>query len=59
MICGLRARASDWVRPASTLFSAFVVSTGEVVGTGLLVLAVGAAVGAVGAGVAVTRFLDV
>jgi cell division transport system permease protein len=41
------------------LFTSFVLLTTQVVGTGALMLAVGAAVGALSAGVAVTRFLDV
>jgi cell division transport system permease protein len=48
----------DWVG-SFELFSAFVLLTTQVVGTGALMLAVGAAVGALSAGVAVTRFLDV
>ena len=36
-----------------------VVSSGEVVGTGLFMLVVGAIVGTVGSGIAVSRFLDV
>lgn len=48
----------DWVGRFD-LFSAFVLVTAQVLGTGALMLAVGAAVGAASAGVAVTRFLDV
>jgi cell division transport system permease protein len=48
----------DWVGRFD-LFSAFVLVTAQVVGTGALMLVVGAAVGAASAGVAVTRFLDV
>ena len=48
----------DWVGRFD-LFSAFVLLTAQVFGTGALMLAVGAAVGAASAGVAVTRFLDV
>ena len=48
----------DWVGRFD-LFSAFVLLTAQVLGTGALMLAVGAAVGAASAGVAVTRFLDV
>ncbi len=48
----------DWVGRFE-LLSAFVLVTAQVLGTGALMLAVGAAVGATSAGVAVTRFLDV
>ena len=37
----------------------FVVSTGELVGTSVFILVVGMLVGAIGSGVAVSRFLDV
>jgi cell division transport system permease protein len=58
VIYGLRSAAQDWVRGVQ-LFESFIVSTGQVTSTGLLVVAIGAAIGTVGAGVAVTRFLDV
>jgi cell division transport system permease protein len=48
----------DWVGRFD-LFSAFLLVTAQVLGTGALMLAVGAAVGAASAGFAVTRFLDV
>lgn len=48
----------DWVGDFP-LFESFVLLAGQVVSTGVLMVAVGAAVGAVSAGVAVTRFLDV
>ena len=48
----------EWVGTFE-LFESFVLLTTQVVGTGALMLAVGAAVGALSAGVAVTRFLDV
>ena len=48
----------EWVG-SFELFESFVLLTTQVVGTGALMLAVGAAVGALSAGVAVTRFLDV
>ena len=48
----------EWVGTFE-LFESFVLLTTQVVGTGALMLAVGAAVGAVSAGLAVTRFLDV
>jgi cell division transport system permease protein len=41
------------------LINQLVVSTGEVIGTGILLLFVGAAVGALGSFIAVHRFLDV
>ena len=48
----------EWVG-SFPLFNAFVLLTTQVVSTGALMVAVGAAVGAISAGVAVTRFLDV
>jgi cell division transport system permease protein len=48
----------DWVANFE-LFNAFLVLTSQKVGTGVLMVGVGAAVGALSAGVAVTRFLDV
>lgn len=48
----------DWVANFE-LFNAFLLLTSQKVGTGMLMVAVGAAVGALSAGVAVTRFLDV
>ena len=48
----------EWVGTFE-LFSSFVLLTAQLLGTGALMLAVGAAVGAVSAGLAVTRFLDV
>jgi cell division transport system permease protein len=41
------------------LFSGFQIHGGQVSSTGLLLMTIGAGIGAVGAGVAVTRFLDV
>ena len=41
------------------LFSGFQVLGGQVSSTGALLIAIGAGIGAAGAGVAVTRFLDV
>ena len=43
----------------NSLFSNLVVSPGEAINTGLFIMVVGAAVGAVGSAVAVSRFLDV
>ena len=48
----------DWLGEFE-LFSSFVLLAGQVAGTGVLLLGVGATVGALSAGVAVTRFLDV
>ena len=48
----------EWVG-GFELFNSFVLLTAQLLGTGALMLAVGAAVGAVSAGLAVTRFLDV
>lgn len=44
---------------ANTLFKGLVASPGQVVGSGLLILVVGALVGAGGSAAAVSRFLDV
>jgi hypothetical protein len=41
------------------LLGQLVVSSGEAIGTGIFILVVGAAVGAIGSAVAVSRFLDV
>jgi hypothetical protein len=41
------------------LFDGFVVVSSQVATTGMLTLLLGAAIGAIGAGVAVTKFLDV
>ena len=54
----LQTGAQDAVRQVP-LFSDFIVSASQVTSTGVLVLALGALIGAVSAGVAVTRFLDV
>ena len=58
VIWGLRTAVLDWVRDFD-LFRSFIVSSSQVAGTGIFMLGVGAAIGAIGAGVAVTRFLDV
>jgi cell division transport system permease protein len=57
-IWGLQTGAQDAVRSVP-LFSDFIVSASQVTSTGVLVLVLGALIGAVSAGVAVTRFLDV
>ena len=46
-------------KPGLALFEQFAVTSGEVTAAGLVVLAVGVIAGTVGAGVAVSRFLDV
>ena len=43
----------------NSLLGQFTVSGGDVIGTGLFILAVGALVGGVGSAIAVSRFLDV
>lgn len=43
----------------NSLFHQFVVSSSDVMGTGIFILAMGAIVGAIGSAVAVSRFLDV
>jgi cell division transport system permease protein len=48
----------DWIG-SFDLFASFVLLASQIASTGVLMLAVGAAVGALSAGVAVTRFLDV
>jgi cell division transport system permease protein len=57
-IWALQTGAQDAVRQVP-LFSDFIVSASQVTSTGMLVLALGALIGAISAGVAVTRFLDV
>ena len=42
-----------------SIFRQFLVTTGDVTGTGVLLLVVGVAVGTIGSAVAVSRFLDV
>ena len=54
----LRNGAQDAVRSVP-LFQDFIVSGAQVTSTGVIVLVLGALIGAVSAGVAVTRFLDV
>jgi cell division transport system permease protein len=43
----------------TSLFKSFSVSSAQIAGTGILMLLVGAAVGAIGSAIAVSRFLDV
>ena len=54
----VRNAAQDAIRNVP-LFDGFVVAASQVATTGTLTLLLGAAIGAVGAGVAVTKFLDV
>ncbi len=44
---------------SQSLFKSFSVSSSQIAGTGILMLLVGAAVGAIGSAIAVSRFLDV
>jgi cell division transport system permease protein len=55
----LRSPMADWILENFDQFEGFLVRDGQVLGIGLLVVLVGSAIGAVSAGVAVTRFLDV
>ena len=55
----LRRPLSRWIVENFDQFIGFRVQAGEVLSTGVLLVAVGALIGAVSAGVAVTRFLDV
>jgi cell division transport system permease protein len=55
----LREPLARWVVETFSQFDGFAVDAGQVLGIGLLTLLVGSAIGAVSAGVAVTRFLDV
>jgi cell division transport system permease protein len=50
---------SDWIVSYFDQFTGFIVHTNEVLSAGLITLLAGALIGAVSAGVAVTRFLDV
>ena len=54
----LRNAAQDAIRNVK-LFEGFVVLSSQVATTGTITLVLGAAIGAIGAGVAVTKFLDV
>ena len=55
----LRQPLSRWISSTFSQFQGFVVLPGEVVSTGFVMLVLGAVVGAISAGVAVSRFLDV
>jgi len=54
----LRNWAQDAIRSVD-IFDGFIVTTSQVASTGSFMLGIGALIGALGAGVAVTRFLDV
>jgi len=60
VVFGFRSVISSTIRHYDLkLLSSFVVSSGDVVGTGVFVLVVGAVVGAIGSALAVRSFLDV
>jgi cell division transport system permease protein len=50
---------SDLVSRSEGIFSSFFITSGDAIGIGLLVLALGAAVGAIGSMIGLRRFLDV
>jgi cell division transport system permease protein len=54
----LRVILSDLVGRSKNLFSAFYVTGGDAVAIGLLIVAVGATVGAMGSAIGLRRFLD-
>ena len=61
---GVVALGARWAQSAIRhgsipLLKQVSVSSGQVIGTGVFMLTVGAVVGAVGSGLAVSRFLDV
>ena len=55
----MRQPLSNWIADTFSEFEFFSVLQGEVLSTGLVMLALGSLIGAASAGVAVTRFLDV
>jgi cell division transport system permease protein len=55
----LKSPLSSWIVDNFDQFNGFLVHSSDVLTTGLVIVLVGAAVGAGSAGVAVTRFLDV
>ena len=55
----LRSPLADWILENFDQFEGFLVRDGQVMVIGLVVVGVGSAIGAVSAGIAVTRFLDV
>jgi cell division transport system permease protein len=59
-LAALTSRLQGNIRDSSSsLFKQFSVSGSQVLGTGILMMVVGAAVGAIGSAIAVSRFLDV
>lgn len=60
-LIGLSGFVEGWVPPPDKypLFAGFVPATSDILGTSVLIAILGCIVGAIGAGVAVTRFLDV
>ncbi len=62
LVAFLRELFQGWIQGSNSdvqLFKQFLVTSSDVVGTGVLLVIVGMVVGAVGSAVAVTRFLDV
>ena len=57
-VYGLRVILSDLVDRSKNLFSAFYVTGGDAIAIGLLIVAVGATVGAMGSAIGLRRFLD-
>jgi cell division transport system permease protein len=57
-VYALRVILSDLVDRSKNLFSAFYVTAGDAVAIGLLIVAVGATVGAMGSAIGLRRFLD-
>ena len=55
----LRSPLAEWILENFDQFEGFLVRDGQVLFIGTIVVVVGAAIGAVSAGIAVTRFLDV
>jgi cell division transport system permease protein len=57
-VYALRVILSDLVDRSKNLFSAFYVTAGDAITIGLLIVAVGATVGAMGSAIGLRRFLD-
>jgi cell division transport system permease protein len=55
----LKSPMARWIPKNFEQFAGFLVHDGQVLGIGMVVVIFGAAIGAISAGVAVTRFLDV
>ena len=55
----LRSPLADWILENFDQFEGFLVRDGQVLGIGAAVVVIGSLIGAVSAGIAVTRFLDV